>query len=370
MADHVIEVGHHPSVCGSGCIHNRWHPHIEPVLRIAPGETVEMETRDASDGQIRPGMSVTEILGMDVGRPHPLTGPLYIEGAEPGDLLAVHIESIVASDHAFTVTLPRRGLMPDLFPGPLLAHWEIENGWATSPQLPGVRIPGAPFMGTIGVAPSMERLRAVNKREEALLKAGALVMPPRIESALPDRPDIAAEAWRTAAAHEVGGNMDIRQLVAGSKAYFPVDVPGALFSVGDGHFAQGDGETCGTALEMATRFTARFELLKGEAIRRGQKNPSFEVKSTETPGIGSHGFYATTGLSVTDNDVVQYLDASLASRNALIAMIDAIAYDYGYSREQAYLIASVAGDLKISSIVNVPYAQASMFLPKSIFLGR
>ncbi len=365
MAFHSLG-GH---ACGPGCRHNRWHPHIAPALRIASGDTVELSTRDAVDGQILPHMTTADLPDLKLGRVHPLTGPVFVEGAEPGDLLAVHVEKVEASERAFTATFRGRGLVTDLFPGPILVHWELEDGWATSPQVPHVRIPGAPFMGTIGVAPSLERLRAVNARERAVLDRGLLVMPPRAEDAEPADPAIAAEAWRTAPARETGGNMDIRQLTAGSTACFPVDTPGALFSVGDGHFAQGDGETCGTAMEMAAVFTARFELLKGEARARGQTSPTFVFHAMDTPGVGDRGWFATTGISVAPDGAVGHMDASLAAKNAVAAMVDALAHDYGLTRDQAYITASVAGDLKISSIVNVPHAQVTMTVPRSIFVG-
>ena len=350
----------------NACKHNRWHPHITPAIHIESGDVVEMQTRDASDGQIRNGMTVLDFAGFRGGRVHPLTGPVYVEGAEPGDLLEVEILDIVASDHAFTATLPGRGLMPDLFPGPILVHWDLDQGWATSKQIPGVKIPGAPFMGTIGVAPSLERLRTVNERERRVQEAGASVMLPMADDALPADPAIANEAWRTAGAHEVGGNMDIRQLVAGTKVYFPVDVAGALFSAGDGHFCQGDGETCGTAMEMSAVFTARFTLLKEEARARKQSNPTFVLPPDKPQDLGSKGYFATTALSVSD-DAVSFMDASVAARNAVSMMVDHIMHEYGFSRDQAYILASVAGDLRISSIVNWPHAQVSMFMPRMIF---
>lgn len=350
--------------------HNRWHPHVEPELRIDPGDTVEMTTIDAADGQLHEPMTVDDLKSSFTPfRVHPLTGPVFVNGAEPGDLLAVHLIEIVPGETGFTLTAPGRGLMPDEFPGPILAHWRIEDGKARSPQLPGIAVPGAPFLGTIGVAPSLDRLRRANAREEAAAQAGALVMKPVESFARPSDPKIAGEAWRTTAAHEVGGNMDVRQMVAGTTVYFPVDVEGALFSAGDAHFAQGDGETCGTAIEMSGRFTARFELLKGEATRRGQANPTFtEPALPERTVPPTRGRFAVTALSVEPTtDVVSPLDASLAARNALRMMVDALCVDHGYTRDQAYLIASVAGDLTISSIVNVPHAQVSMSIPLDIF---
>ncbi|MTD52591.1 acetamidase/formamidase family protein [Amycolatopsis pithecellobii] len=348
--------------------HNRWHPHIPPELHIDSGDTVEMTTIDAADGQLHEPMTTDDLpAGFSPGRVHPLTGPVYVNDAEPGDLLAVHLLEIIPGGRAFTLTAPGRGFMPDEFRGPILAHWHLEGGKARSAQLPGIAVPGAPFLGTIGVAPSLERLRRANAREQIAADRGALVMKPMEAFARPEKPEIAREAWRTTAAHEVGGNMDIRQLVAGTTVYFPVDVPGALFSAGDAHFAQGDGETCGTAIEMSSTFTARFELLKGEATRRRQDNPTFAEPALPARTIpATRGWFSTTALSVSDGEVFP-LDASVAARNALRAMVDALCVDRGYTREQAYLIASVAGDLKISSIVNVPHAQVSMSIPLDIF---
>jgi formamidase len=370
LAHHYIELvdaGRNDGSSALGNKHNRWHPAIPPAIHIASGDTVEMETRDAADGQIRKSLiSEADLMNVNFGRVHALTGPIYIEDAEPGDLLRVDVLTIVTSDEGFTATLPGRGFIPDIFPGPLLTFWELADGFATSEQIHGVRIPTAAFMGTMGVAPSLERLRRVNKRERALADTGALVMQPMAAGALPADPAIFDEAWRTTAAHEVGGNMDIRQLVEGTSVYFPVDVPGALFSTGDGHFAQGDGETCGTAIETSTIFTARFTLLKGEASRRRQTNPSFTVPA-DRRSAPAEEIFATTALSVADDDSVSFLDANLAARNALIMMVDAIVFDYGLTRDQAYAVASIAGSLSISSIVNVPHAQVTMSIPRSIF---
>lgn len=374
MADHHLELAdadNGDGSCANGNKHNRWHPAILPALRISPGESVQMQTRDAADGQIRKSLvGLADLPNVNFGRVHALTGPIYVEDAEPGDLLRVDILSIVTDDEGFTVTLPGRGLIPEVFPGPILAYWDLADGFATSDTIDGIRIPAAPFMGTIGVAPSLERLRRVNHREHALAETGALVMQPTRHGALPPDPAIADEAWRTTAAHEVGGNMDIRQLTNGTSVYFPVDVPGALFSAGDGHFAQGDGETCGTAIETSATFTARFTLLKGEANHRNQTNPTFTLPAVDRARPPTGEIFATTAISVSGDDSVSFLDARLAARNALSMMVDAIAYDYGLTREQAYLVASVAGRLSISSIVNVPHAQVSMSIPRNIFTDK
>jgi formamidase len=255
--------------------HNRWHPDIPPKLRISAGTQVEIQTLDAMDGQVRPGMKPADLLSTNPLLVHPLTGPVYVEGAEPGDLLAVQIDSIVTADRGFTVVLPGFGYLRDQFPEPFVVHWEMVNGVARSENIPGVRIPGAPFMGIMGVAPSHDLLARITAREAELLARGGICTPPDHTDAVPAYEPIASQAIRTITPHETGGNIDIKQLVAGSTLYLPVYVPGALFSTGDAHFAQGDGESCGTAIETTATLVARFELLKGEARRRRQIDPSF-----------------------------------------------------------------------------------------------
>ena len=148
--------------------HNRWHPDLAPAVRIASGSSVEMETLDALDGQIRPCTTAADLASIEMGRVHPLTGPVHVEGAEPGDLLAVKIEQIIPASRGFTMIMPGFGFLRDLFTTPFLVHWEMANGFAVSPQLPGVRIPGAPFMGVMGVAPSHELLERIVAREADL----------------------------------------------------------------------------------------------------------------------------------------------------------------------------------------------------------
>ena len=323
-----------------------------------------METLDAVDGQIKPGLKA-EDLAVDLGRAHPLTGPVHIDGAEPGDLLAVKIDSIVTADRGFTAILPGFGFLRDLFAKPFLVHWEIANGFAHSNDLPGVRIPGAPFMGVMGVAPSHDLLDRITAREADLASRGGMVLPPDPAGAVPAHEPIASRAIRTIPPRENGGNFDIKQLVAGSTLYLPVFVPGALFSVGDTHFAQGDGESCGTAVETSSTFVARFELLTGEARRRNQNDPSFESSLPASKTL--RRFYATTGSSVRKDGRNESEDLNVAAKNALINMIDYIVDTYSYSREQAYALTSVAVNLRVSQVVDVPNFIVSAFLPLDIF---
>ncbi len=224
--------------------HNRWHPDIAPAVRIASGSSVEMETLDGLDGQIKPGTTAADLAGIEMGRVHPLTGPVHVEGAQPGDLSGGQDRADRSGqprlhhDHA-GLRLPARSLHHAL-PGALGDGQRLRR---QSPQLPGVRIPGAPFMGVMGVAPSHELLQRIVAREAELLGRGGMVMPPDAAGAVPTTEAIAGKAIRTIAPHETGGNFDIKSLTAGATLYLPVQVPGALFSVGDAHFAQGDGES-------------------------------------------------------------------------------------------------------------------------------
>ena len=367
MADAGIHLDmHQPLAHQADKGHNRWHPDIPPKLRAKQGSTVELDVLDGVDGQIRAGMAPADLGGINMGRVHPLTGPVYVEGAEPGDLLAVKIEAVETIKYGFTAIMPGFGFLRDLFTDPFLVHWEIANGFAQSEQLPGVKIPGAPFMGVMGVAPSLELLQTINAREAALLARGGMVMPPDAAGAVPVDAGIAAKAFRTIAPHENGGNFDIKQMTAGTTLYLPVFVPGALFSVGDPHFAQGDGESCGTAVETAGKFVAKFEVLKGEARRRKQHDPSYGCTCCPAPAEG-RPYYATTGMSVRHDGKAESEDLTLAARNALINMIDYVVDAKGFTRAQAYALASVAVDLRVSQVVDVPNMTVSAYLPLDIF---
>lgn len=346
--------------------HNRWHPDVQPLARCRPGDEVTLETRDALDGQIGSDATLESVTSVDLGVVHPLTGPVYIEGAEPGDLLQVEILDIEPDSYGFTTEIPGFGFLQDAFPEPFLVRWDIADGWATSRDLPGVRVPGAPFMGTIGVAPSRELMARAVAREQAAADRGALILPPSPEGAVPAG-QAAEEGLRTLPPRENGGNVDIKQLVAGTRLLLPVHVPGALFSAGDAHFAQGDCETCGTAIEMRARLRVRFAVRKGEAAARGIIGPRFERDDYYLPPeyAAPRRFVATTGIPVTPEGENRAVDLTLAARNALLAMIDLLG-ERGFSRQQAYALCSVAVDLKVSQVVDVPNVLVSAFLPLDV----
>jgi len=350
--------------------HNRWHPDIPPVLRVDPGERVVLETLDALDGQITPSTTVADVAKVNLDVVHPLTGPVYVNGAEPGDLLEINIVDVEPAEFAFTTQIPGFGFLRDVFTEPYIVHWSIADGYATAPELPGVRIPGASFPGVIGLAPSHELLQRTIAREQALLERGGVVLPPSDASAVPNDPRIAAEALRTVPPRETGGNLDVKQLSKGVRLAIPVSAPGALFSVGDAHFAQGDGECCGTAIEMAATFHLEFQVRKGVAAQRNIREVQFSREEYFGPPelIAPRRFYATTGMSIEPDGTNRSEDATLAARNALLNMIDYLGHERGFNRQQAYALASVAVDLRLSELVDVPNFVVSAFLPLDIFV--
>ena len=340
--------------------HNRWHPDIPPIVTVPQGELVEIETRDALSGQVKKNTSSSDVENIPMGVAHPLTGPLRIEGAKPGDLLAVHIEKIDPQPTGYTLFRgPDFGFLRDEFPYKYLVHWEIDGDVARSPEIPGVAIPGAPFMGVMGVAPSKALLHAIDVRETALGEEGFPVALPDPRGAVPASEPVASQGLRTIPPRENGGNFDIKQLVAGTTLYLPVYVDGALFSTGDGHFAQGDGESCGTAVEMGATLHARFEVLEGEARRREQRAPTYSgTYAHDAVHREGAAYYTTTGSAE---------DMAFAAHTALLSMIAHIVDAHGYTREQAYCICSVAVDLHLSQIVDMPNYTVSAFLPLGIF---
>lgn len=348
--------------------HNRWHPDIAPILRVAPGEPVLLETRDAADGQIRPGMTLQDLRRHDPAVAHPLTGPVFVEGAVPGDTLEIVFDDIVPEKHGFTRIYPDRGFLRDWFDCDFLVHWEMADGFARSEQIPGVRIPESSFMGTAGVAPSHAQLREWTRREADWAAAGGIVAQPDRRDAVPATEPVASEGLRTIPPRENGGNADIKQLTRGSRLYLPVAVPGALFSAGDAHYAQGDSECCITAIEMGATVVVRLNLLPGHARDTGMRWPRFAHDGyfADPKWAVPHGFVATTGMPVRDDGRQVGESLTLAAQNALLEMIKLLG-ERGFTREQAYVICSVAVDLRISNAVDLPNVTVSALLPNAIF---
>jgi formamidase len=348
--------------------HSRFHPDVSPVLEVGIGEEVVLDTRDALDGRLGPTATAADLTELEPGSVHPLTGPIYVKGAQPGDLLEVEFLDIIPQPRGFTGIWPGLGFLRDIFTTPYLVHWKINDGWATSPQLPGVRIPGAPFMGISAVAPSREQLRKWTKREQDWIDGDGLGFAPDASGAVPQSGPVATEGLRTFPPRENGGNLDAKQLTRGAKLLLPISVKGALFSTGDGHFAQGDGEVCMTAVEMGATVAVRFQVLKNAAAPSRMRGPRFSHDGYFAPPewAAPKRFVAATGLPIRSDGVNEGENLNLACRNALLNMIDLL-QERGWSPEQAYIICSVAVDLRVSNVVNAPNYVVSALLPEGIF---
>jgi len=333
-------------------MHNRWHPGIPPAFAVEPGGSLTVETDDGLAGQLTAESTHADVASLDRGLGHPLAGPVEVAGAEPGDVLEVEFVEYRSANFGVTAVLPGFGLLADRFPEPFLVKWEIADHVARSAELPGVAVPADMFAGVVGVAPSLERMTQFRQREESIRANGGPVADEAPESAVPA---LAAGGLRTIPPRETGGNIDIRQLVAGSRLYLPVDVPGALFSIGDLHFAQGDGEVCGTAIEVAGSVTVALRLHRNHDRRA--RFPSFE-----TPARPGRRSFATTGIPVDAG-----MDLTVAAREALTAMIDHLVETHGFVPSAAYALCSAVVDLRLSEVVDVPYPIVSALLPLDIF---
>jgi formamidase len=332
--------------------HNRWVTELEPVASVAPGDELTFEVRDSRDGQLTRDSTHADLLDTP-SIAHPLTGPVAVEGAEPGDLLELEVLGYETDDFGWSAIWPGSGFLGDLFDSPFLARWELDGEHARSEQLPGVAVPACVHAGTIGVAPSRELFERALAREAA----GGSPHPPDPALACPPA---AAYGLRTYPPRENGGNMDIRDLGPGARLWLPVHVPGALLSVGDLHFVQGDGEVCITAVETGGSATFRVGLRKDPAWR-----PAFP--SYEAPGRPQRAFFATTGIPLDDDGTQGLLDLNLATRRALIELLDWLGVEHGLAREPAYVLMSVAAELRVSEHVDSPNALVSAALPLDVF---
>ena len=336
--------------------HNRWHPDVEPVAVVRPGDTVTLVAPLGTGDQIGPASRHEDLLDLDFSNDL-LAGPVYVEGAQPGDILAVTIVNVEPDEFGFSAVLPGFGLLADVIEGPYLVKWNLDGGAARSGELPGVTIPADPFPGTIGVAPSRDLLELIRGREDELLARLGLDLsafsPPAVPAAV-------ADGLGTLPPREVGGNLDIRHLSRSSRLLLPVHVPGALLSLGDVHFAQGEGEVCGTAIEIGATVTIRVDVCSSSDWQ--PRFPAFE-----TPPRSERRYLATTGIPVDDEGRNELLDVRLAARRAVLELIDYLVATYGFRREAAYVLASVAAELRVSQLVDLPNALVSALLPIDIF---
>jgi acetamidase/formamidase len=299
--------------------HLGWDNSFAPVARIAPGESLEFEVADASGGQLSASSTVADVGRIDLGQVNPVTGPIYIEGARPGDVLKVTLLSFAPSGWGWTANIPGFGLLADDFKDPALNIWRYD-AQTLAPALFGNwgKVPLKPFTGTIGVAPEAAGTHSV--------------VPPR----------------------RVGGNMDVRDICQGTELFLPVEVAGALFSVGDTHAAQGDGEVCGTAIESPMRVAIKFDLIRDMPLTF----PRFRTHGPVTRHLDVKGYDVATGIGP---------DLMRAARDAVRSMVDLLTRRHGMSAVDAYLLCSVCGDLRISEIVDVPNWTVSFYFPRVVF---
>ena len=366
-------------------LHNRWHPDIPAVSSVRPGDVFRVECLDWTDGQIGNNDSANDVRDVELERVHVLSGPIHVDGAEPGDILVVDLLDVGALPHSqwgFTGIFDRRnggGFLTEHFPDAKKAVWDFEGLYAKSRHLPGVRFPGIVHPGLIGCAPSAELLATWNTREAALIATAPNRVPPL--SAPPSAnlaclgtlsgsafERIAREGARTVPPREHGGNCDIKNLSRGSKIFFPVYVDGAKLSLGDLHFSQGDGEItfCG-AIEMAGYADLHVELIKGGMQKYGMINPLFRPSPVD-PTFSDHLVFQ--GISVDEHTGEQhYLDAHIAYRRACLNAITHLT-KFGFTPEQAYVILGTAPvEAHISGIVDTPNACCTLWIPTSIFDG-
>jgi acetamidase/formamidase len=295
-----------------------WDNAASPVLEIESGETVALECADSSGGQLSKTSQAGDVAEMDMDNVNPVTGPVFVKGAAPGDTLAIEIVELTPVDWGWTAIIPDFGLLAAEFPDPWLNISQVDAANRQVHFAPGVTLPFEPFPGTIGVAPAQDGQFSV--------------LPPT--------------KW--------GGNIDVKHLRPGSTLYLPVGVDGALFSVGDTHAAMGDGEVCGTAVETAMNITVRLTTLTHRSIRY----PQFHVPQGELARTEQSAYHVCTGV---------HDDLTEAAREAVRSAIAYIQETYGRTREEAYAIASVACDLRIHEIVDAPNWVVGAFIPESMF---
>jgi acetamidase/formamidase len=296
--------------------HSRWNRRLEPRLEIASGDTVHMECVDASGGQVHPGMTTEEFLGIDRGRIHALTGPIFVQDAEPGDVLEVEILEVRHKGWGWTSFIAGLGFLKERFAEPFLFHWQLEEE-VTHSLAPAI-VPLRPFCGVMGVAPAEDG------------------------------------EFRTRAPGNFGGNLDVRELTAGARLYLPVLSAGALFSAGDAHAAQGDGEVCINGIECPADATLRFHLHEGRSI-------SGPLVMSADRRVSELGEWVV---------VESAADALSAAHAATSRMVDLLSSHWGLSPEHAYLLCSVAMNLRLSQVVNEPMITVSAAIAKDVLPER
>ena len=308
--NHTIHSIHH---------HFGWDNSKKPILEIESGESVLIETIDSSGEQLNKNSTLTDVKNLDFSKVNPVTGPIFIENAEEGDVIEVEFLEYITSGWGWTAIIPGFGLLADEFNDPDIYIWKYDSNNPNQSLYSSFgKVPLKPFVGTIGLA---------------LKESGNhSIVPPR----------------------HCGGNLDIKDLTIRSKIRFPVQVPGALLSLGDTHAAQGDGEVCGTALESPMKIVVKINLIKNLSI----PTPQYETFESSSQHIDKYGYFVTTGIGP---------DLMEGAKNAVRAMIDLLGKNENIPANKAYMLCSVCSDLRISEIVDVPNWVVSCYFPKFVF---
>ena len=308
--NHTIHSIHH---------HFGWDNSKKPILEIKSGESVLIETIDSSGEQLNKNSTLTDVKNLDFSKVNPVTGPIFIENAEEGDVIEVEFLEYITSGWGWTAIIPGFGLLADEFNDPDIYIWKYDSNNPNQSLFSSFgKIPLKPFVGTIGLA---------------LKESGNhSIVPPR----------------------HCGGNLDIKDLTIRSKIRFPVQVPGALLSLGDTHAAQGDGEVCGTAIESPMKILVKINLIKNLSI----PTPQYETFESSSQHIDKYGYFVTTGIGP---------DLMEGAKNAVRAMIDLLGKNENIPANKAYMLCSVCSDLRISEIVDVPNWVVSCYFPKFVF---
>ncbi|WP_088282842.1 formamidase [Kineosporia sp. A_224] len=371
--------------------HNRWHPDVPAQVHVRPGDSFRVHCREWFDGAIHNDDNADDIRDAPLAGVHVLSGPIAVEGAEPGDLLIVDILDVgpipqedsgplAGQGWGYTgvfATQNGGGFLTEQFPDAYKVIWDFTGGVATSRHVPHVAFTGIVHPGLMGTAPSAALLAKWNAREQALIDTNPTRVPPLALPPLPDSAILgslsgdaftraAAEAARTAPPRENGGNQDIKNLTKGTRVFYPVFVSGANLSMGDLHFSQGDGEItfCG-AIEMGGFMDLRVEVIKGGMATYGVSENAIFMPGNVDPQYSQ--WIAFSGTSVTLDGEQRYLDSHLSYQRACLHAIDYLT-TFGYSAIQAYMILGAAPiEGRLSGVVDIPNSCSTVYIPTAIF---